>query len=183
MKQPWSFVFRILACVVFFQCWENIVGQELYRLLLMDFVFTVLYTFLGEFMWRQAASPLTFSLLCSPRSFTKHSAFLLSSLITEQVLKKNRKPVFDIARNVLELIYGQTLTWYLHNSSQHCWSPQKIDQLINCVLPLFVPRLGVLFAPLLPAVQVVKLFVLFYIREVSIGGDVWRSYDLTFCVQ
>ncbi|XP_077426394.1 transmembrane channel-like protein 5 isoform X2 [Vanacampus margaritifer] len=95
-----------------FSCWESMVGQALYRLVIFDFFFLILGSLFGEF---------------------------LSNLIGTKFLPRLGVPEFDVARNVLELIYAQTLVW-----------------------------IGIYFSPLLPAIQIVKFFILFFIKRVSL---------------
>ncbi|KAM8879965.1 transmembrane channel-like protein 5 isoform 3-T3 [Spinachia spinachia] len=95
-----------------FSCWESIVGQALYRLVIVDFLFLMLGSFFGEF---------------------------LSNVIGTRLLPRLGVPEFDVARNVLELIYAQTLAW-----------------------------IGIYFSPLLPAIQILKFFILFYLKKVSL---------------
>ncbi|BFZ03738.1 hypothetical protein BsWGS_06777 [Bradybaena similaris] len=65
------------------ECWETFVGQELYRLTIMDMIFALLYSFLMEFIRK----------LCSLR------------------WKSIDRSEFAIARHTLELIYTQSLCW------------------------------------------------------------------------
>lgn len=34
------------------RCWEDFVGQELYRFMVVDFIFTLLDSLFGELVWR-----------------------------------------------------------------------------------------------------------------------------------
>ncbi|XP_053189205.1 transmembrane channel-like protein 5 [Scomber japonicus] len=95
-----------------FSCWESMVGQALYRLVIVDFFFLMLGSFFGEF---------------------------LSNVIGTKFLPSLGVPEFDVARNVLELIYAQTLAW-----------------------------IGIYFSPLLPTIQILKFFIMFYLKKVSL---------------
>ncbi|XP_072609846.1 transmembrane channel-like protein 5 [Vulpes vulpes] len=115
------------------ECWETLIGQEIYRLLLMDFVFSLADSFLGEFLRR---------------------------LIGMQFMTSLGLQEFDIARNVLELIYAQTLVW-----------------------------IGTFFCLLLPFIQMITLFIMFYVKNISLmmnfqpPSKAWRaSQMMTFFI-
>ncbi|XP_049323755.1 transmembrane channel-like protein 5 isoform X2 [Astyanax mexicanus] len=94
-------------------CWESFVGQSVYRLVVVDFIFCLLGSFFGEF---------------------------LRNVIGTKCIRSLGVPEFDIATNVLNLIYAQTLAW-----------------------------IGIYFVPLLPVIQVIKLFIIFYLKRVSLS--------------
>ncbi|KFP11751.1 Transmembrane channel-like 5, partial [Egretta garzetta] len=111
------------------QCWETLVGQDIYRLVIVDFIFCLLGSFFGEFLRRIIGITVCVSL---------------------------GLPEFDIGRNVLDLIYAQTLTW-----------------------------IGILFSPLLPGIQMVSFSIVFYVKKVSLMMNcqpprkVWRTAQMT----
>ncbi|XP_049801979.1 transmembrane channel-like protein 5 isoform X1 [Schistocerca nitens] len=83
-------IVAIMAVVVYWfhpsssQCWETSLGQELYRLVILDFFISTLGSFLIEFLLKKVGR---------------------SSCI------KIAPPEFDITRNTLNLIYNETLVF------------------------------------------------------------------------
>ncbi|XP_074866607.1 transmembrane channel-like protein 5 isoform X2 [Carettochelys insculpta] len=111
------------------ECWESLVGQDIYRLIVVDFIFCLLGSFFGEFVRR---------------------------IIGTKCWKTLGVPEFDIARNVFDLIYAQTLAW-----------------------------IGIFFAPLMPVMQIISFFIIFYVKKVSLMMNcqpprkVWRASQMT----
>ncbi|KAM6121891.1 transmembrane channel-like protein 5 isoform 2-T3 [Phoenicopterus ruber ruber] len=111
------------------ECWETLVGRDTYCLVLVDFMFCLLGSLFGEFLRRIIGTTVCVSL---------------------------GLPEFDIGRNVLDLIYAQTLTW-----------------------------IGILFSPLLPGIQMIAFSIVFYVKKVSLMMNcqpprkVWRTAQMT----
>ncbi|KAF6020403.1 TMC7 [Bugula neritina] len=97
-------------------CWETGVGQELYKLVVVDMIVQLAITIFVEF----------------PRK-------LIVSKCTCKLAKIIGCQQFLIPKNVLDLVYSQTLCW-----------------------------LGAFFSPLIPAICVLKMFILFYFKKISL---------------
>ncbi|XP_022257650.1 transmembrane channel-like protein 7 [Limulus polyphemus] len=68
-------------------CWETYIGQQLYKLVIVDFVVAIFNTFVIEVVRKLVVSQCA----CA---------------------KKIGMKEFDITSNVLDLVYSQTLCWY-----------------------------------------------------------------------
>ncbi|XP_067672151.1 transmembrane channel-like protein 7 [Haliotis asinina] len=97
-------------------CWETYAGQQMYRLVIMNFIVTVVKVFLVEL----------------PRQF------IVNKCGDKKLLQIIGPPVFHIPQNVLDLVYTQAICW-----------------------------IGFFFAPLIPALITVHLFVVFYVKRLS----------------
>ncbi|XP_077172674.1 transmembrane channel-like protein 5 isoform X2 [Paroedura picta] len=110
------------------QCWETVVGQDIYKLIVAEFICCLLGSLFGEFGRR---------------------------IIGTKCCAQLGVPEFDIARNVLDLIYVQTLAW-----------------------------IGIFFSPLIPAIQMVSFFIIFYVKKVSLMRNcqpprkAWRAAQM-----
>ncbi|CAG0893214.1 unnamed protein product [Darwinula stevensoni] len=69
-------------------CWETYVGQQMYRLVLFDFIIRA----------------ITLCLLALPRS-------MITRCLSSKTMKAILEVQFDLPQQVLDLVYGQTLCW------------------------------------------------------------------------
>ncbi|KAI8492670.1 ion transport [Branchiostoma belcheri] len=104
------------VCDVEIRCWETYVGQEMYKLVIMDFLVGTAVTLFVEF----------------PRKF-------IVSRFKDKLEDVVGYQEFQIPKNVLDIVYSQTLCW-----------------------------IGTFFAPMLPAICVIKTFIFFYLKKLSL---------------
>lgn len=109
------------------KCWETRVGQEMYKLLIFDFLTVLVVILLVDF----------------PRKMiVDHCSCKLVQLWGQQE--------FVVPPVVLDIIYGQTVCW-----------------------------IGTFFCPLLPLLNTIKYFIIFYLKKITLLNNC-RPADRTF---
>ncbi|MEE6482899.1 hypothetical protein FKM82_013381 [Ascaphus truei] len=110
-----------------YQCWETRVGQEMYKLMIFDFLTVLVVILLVDF----------------PRKMMiDHCSCKLIHLWGQQE--------FLVPQYVLDIIYGQTVCW-----------------------------IGTFFSPMLPLLNTVKYFIIFYMKRLTLTTNC-RPADRTF---
>lgn len=166
--------------ILLLQCWESFVGQELYRFLVMDFIFMLLDTFFGEFLWRWAADDILLLLII--KKWIALKSFVLCVSLCQGVFSESSEEE------------EETRVWYrAERSGAHLWTNSGLVTSsiitwlwfwrcfdcnvivgrwcdITARVCVCVCRLGVLFSPLLPVVQIIKLLFLFYMKKVCLSA-------------
>jgi len=99
-------------------CWENQIGAQMFNLILIDFFVIVGITVFGE----------------TGRKYVYRYLGCGCGLGEKIGMQE-----FQIPKNVLDLVYGQSLIW-----------------------------IGTFYAPLIPVVGIIKLFILFYVKKISL---------------
>ncbi|KAK3530661.1 hypothetical protein QTP86_031640 [Hemibagrus guttatus] len=102
-----------------YPCWETHVGQEMYKLMIFDFLIIGAVTVFVEF----------------PRK-------ILVNHCDWGLVKWWGQQEFSIPQNVLEIVYGQTICW-----------------------------IGTFYCPLMPAINTIKYFLVFYIKKVTLVNN------------
>ncbi|XP_077526351.1 transmembrane channel-like protein 7 isoform X2 [Haemaphysalis longicornis] len=100
-------------------CWETAVGQQIYKLTILDFIVGVTLVFVVE---------------CPRKLIVTRCQCKLAKVIGQQE--------FNIPNRVLDLVYSQTLCW-----------------------------LGTFYCPLLPAITMVKYFIIFYVQKFTLMSN------------
>ncbi|XP_053546706.1 transmembrane channel-like protein 4 isoform X2 [Bombina bombina] len=110
-----------------YKCWETRVGQEMYKLMIFDFLTVLVVILLVDFPRKMMVD----SCSCKPIQFWGQQEFL-------------------VPQYVLDIVYGQTVCW-----------------------------IGTFFSPLLPLLNTIKYFIIFYMKKVTLFTNC-RPADRTF---
>ncbi|XP_078097059.1 transmembrane channel-like protein 7 [Mustelus asterias] len=102
-----------------YPCWETRIGQEMYKLMIFDLI-----------------------IISSVALFVEFPRKLIVTYSSCQVFKWWGQQQFAVPKNVLEIVYGQTICW-----------------------------IGTFYSPLLPGIATIKYIIIFYIKKISLMNN------------